>query len=395
MRVLLCANTLPPADHSGVGEQVLQLAAGLRAAGCAVEVLGRGAGGARGPKALFPLAVAPAAWRALRRFRPDAVQVHESDGALVALLVAILGPLLEPRPRLMALLQVSYVEEMRAVRPLRFQGRILGRPGGVERRFLWLKAPLQVALGCLTAWLAETVLAPSAATAREIERDYGVDGVHVLPNVTGGVGRGSAEAGPAEADGYFLFVGRLRVRKGLEVLLHALASLREESGIAPPLRVAGDGEHRERCAAAVRRLGLSDQVRFLGRCDGAEVRRQIRGARALVVASTYEGMPLVVLEAMEAAAAVVASRVSGIPEVVVDGETGWLVEPEDPPALAAALAEAWGNAAEARRRGRAGRARLAARFTPEAAARRWLEIVDPKTGRGLLLRSPRRGKGRT
>ena len=61
LRVLLVANTLPPTDISGVGEQVLQLAAGLRSRGHEVEVLGRGEEGARGPKLLFPIAVLPAA----------------------------------------------------------------------------------------------------------------------------------------------------------------------------------------------------------------------------------------------------------------------------------------------------------------------------------------------
>ena len=85
MRVLLVANTLPPEDISGVGEQVMQLAAGLRKAGHEVRLLGRGSGGAKGPKVLFPLTSVPAFWRALSEFRPHVVQVHESDGAFVAL----------------------------------------------------------------------------------------------------------------------------------------------------------------------------------------------------------------------------------------------------------------------------------------------------------------------
>jgi glycosyltransferase involved in cell wall biosynthesis len=432
VRVLLVANTLPPRDVSGVGEQVLQLAAGLRQQGVEVEVLGRGgATGVAGPKALFPLFAVPAVARALVRFRPDVVQVHESDGGLAALLVAWLAPSLQPRPLLVALLQVSYREERRAVRPLRWQGRVLGRPSAVERRFRLFKAPLQIALGWLTVRAADRVLAPSAATAAEIRRDYrvaapgaygsgraaGADGspgeagaagsdalaggagcaacdrsdvapsadIAVVPNATGAVElapRHAAATPPAPEPGFLLLVGRLRVRKGVDVLLAALPELAQDFP-AVRLLIAGDGEHRatlERQAAALGLCagggdtaapGARDRVTFLGRAGAAEVRALLQGAAALVVPSIYEGMPLVVLEAMDAAVPVVASRVSGIPEVVEDGRTGWLVAPEDPPALAAALAAVLADPAEARRRGLAGRRRLDEHFRPRHAARRW------------------------
>ncbi|HEV8580023.1 MAG TPA: glycosyltransferase family 4 protein [Thermoanaerobaculia bacterium] len=372
MRVLLIANTLPPRDVSGVGEQVLQLAAGLRELGDEVEVLGRGPGGAAGPKVLFSLSVVPAVWRVVRRFRPHVVQVHESDGALAALVVKALGVWMDPRPLVAALFQVSYVEELRAVRPLVAGGRVLGWPGAVERRFRWLKAPLQILLGQITARAADLVLAPSAATAAEIRRDYRVDEVGVIPNATGGLVVESA----AETDGggYLLFVGRLRIRKGVEVLLEALRELRRRRpGTA--LRIAGDGEHRESLERAVADLGLETAVSFLGTCDAARVRTLLRGAAALVVPSIYEGMPLVVLEAMEVGVPVVASRVSGIPEVVVHGETGWLVPPEDPQALAAALESVVGDPGEARRRGEAGRRRVAERYRPAIVAAAWREAV--------------------
>jgi glycosyltransferase involved in cell wall biosynthesis len=385
MRVLLIANTLPPKDVSGVGEQVLQLAAGLRELGDEVEVLGRGPQGAAGPKVLFPLTIVPAAWRALRRFRPHVVQVHESDGALAALLVRAARNLLDPRPRLAALLQVSYVEELRAVRPLvaggkRFEGKIIGRPGGVELRFRWLKAPFQILLGLITARAADLVLAPSAATAAELRRDYRVRHVAVIPNVTGGLE--IAPAGEVEgAAGYLLFVGRLRIRKGVEVLLAALRDLRRRIPGAV-LRIAGDGEHRAALERAVTGLDLAAAVSFLGTRDAAQVRTLLRGAAALVVPSIYEGMPLVVLEAMEAGVPVVASAVSGIPEVVVGGETGWLVPPEDPEALARALAEVLTDPAEARRRGEAGRRRIVERYRPAAAAASWRAALERTGGVG-------------
>jgi len=373
MKVLLVANTLPPKDVSGVGEQVLQLAAGLESMGHEVEVLGRGPSGAKGPKVLFPLTVVPGFLRALRRFGPDVVQVHESDGALVALLTRVLSSVLDPSPQLVALLQVSYLEEMRAVRPLRFDGRILGVPGPREWMFRLFKAPVQIALGSLTAWLSDVVLVPSRRTALEVERDYGVDAVLVLPNVTGGrhIEASSSPAFEDEAEGFLLFVGRLRIRKGVEVLLNAVSVLRE-SGRVVRLLVAGDGEHRASLEATSRRLGLAESVRFLGGCDAAEVRMLMSRAAAMVVPSIYEGMPLVVLEAMESELPVVASAVSGLPEVVTP-ESGWLFPSEDVAALSVALTEVLDDSEGARRRGKAGRGLLEQRFRPERAAKIWSE----------------------
>lgn len=376
MRVLLVANTLPPHDVSGVGEQVVQLAAGLAARGCEVRVLGRGADGAAGPKVLFPLAVIAPCRRALAQFRPDVVQVHESDGALAAALVRWRRGRAHA-PLLIALQQVSYREEHRAVRPLVHLGRVLGVPGSVERRFRWLKAPFQILFGRLSARLADLVLAPSRATAAELQRDYRARRVGVLPNVTGGLEiRPEPVPGAAGAAGALLFVGRLRIRKGVEVALEAVAALAAE-GRAARLLIAGDGEHRGALEARAAALGLgAERVRFLGRVSAGQVRTLLGQAAALVVPSIYEGMPLVVLEAMAAGVPVVASRVSGIPEVVVDGETGWLVPAEDPPALASALAHLLGDPAERARRGAARSARCAQLYRPEAAARIWLERVE-------------------
>lgn len=395
MKVLLLANTLPPRDLSGVGEQVLQLAVGLRARGHRVEVVGRSERGLGASKLLFPLTAVPKLHRAVRRFRPDVVQVHESDGALAAWWLekswiekerkkGEKGGQGGRRPLLVALLQVSYGEERRAVRPLVApDGRVLGRPGAAERRFRRFKAPLQFLLGRLTARLADVVLCPSRRTAEEVARDYGIAEVGVLPNVTGGLerdpeeGSEAAAAGSGEGDGDLLFVGRLRLRKGVEVLLEAMTRLGRRSDLPgpPALLVAGDGEHRRALERRARELGLNDRVRFLGRRSPQQVQQLLARCRALVVPSIYEGMPLVVLEAMAAGKPVVASAVSGIPEVVLDGETGWLVPPEDPETLAAALAEVVGRPEEAQRRGEAGRRRVASHYRPQHAAARWEEAV--------------------
>lgn len=372
MRVLLIANTLPPHDLSGVGEQVLQLAAGLRERGHEVEVLGRGGAGARGPKLLFPLAIVLPALSRIRSFRSDVVQLHESDCGLLAWWLRRR----RVRPLLVALLQVSYVEERRAVRALRWGAEVLGEPGAEERRFRRFKAPLQVFLGRRTARAADLVLAPSAATAAELARDYGAGDTAVLPNASGGLPAAPLAVAEVAADAApgLLFVGRLRLRKGVEVLLRALSLLRAQ-GSEPRLRIAGDGEHRAAIERAAERFGVRDQVDFLGRRGPGEIRWLLAHSAALVVPSIYEGMPLVVLEAMVDGVPVVASRVSGIPEVVLDPETGWLVPPEDPAALAAALAELLAAPESARQRGERGRLRLEERYRPEVVAELWESIV--------------------
>lgn len=372
MRILLIANTLPPVDISGVGEQVVQLAAGLREHGHSVDILGRGAGGARGPKILFPLTVVSALRRRLRERTYDVVQVHESDAGLAARWLRK-GRSLEPSPLLVALQQVSYAEERRAVRPLRLTAGLVSRPGAKERRFRWLKAPLQILLGRMSAAAADLVMAPSRRTATEIERDYRVQGVEVLPNATA-LAELPAEASPEVTGqaGFFLFVGRLRIRKGLEVLLAAMA---RPDAPRIPLVVAGDGEHRKRLESVAHRLGVTDRVHFLGRRSGAQIRGLLRGARALIVPSIYEGMPLVILEAMANGVAVVASAVSGIPEVVEEGRSGWLVAPGEPEALAAALRQA-ADQHEAERRGAEGKKIVGERFTSDRVAALWLRKIE-------------------
>ena len=440
MKVLLVANVLPPRDLSGAGEQVLQLAWGLRDAGCEVEVLGRDRCGPRVSKTAFPWYARRAVSRRVAEWAPDVVQVHESDGGLVIRDLARLRA--ADRPLLAALQQVSYVRERRAVRPLVDADRrfaVVARPRGSERVFRALRTPVHIALGRMSARCADVCLAPSRATAREIESDYGVNGVRVVPNATGasldrpddreraepfvdrqqvvvgasldrpddreraepfvdrqqvvvgaslyhsddrqrGESPGEVVFGP---EPFLLAVGRMRIRKGFEILLHALAAVRER-GHAPRLVIAGDGERRESLAALARGLRLGTAVHFAGRCSRSEVARLRQRAAALVVPSTYEGMPLVVLEAMDDGIPVIASAVSGIPEVVVDGETGWLAPPERSGALADALIAATSDPAEARRRGAAGRRRLDRRYRPEHAAQQWLEaLAEPFQSREL------------
>jgi colanic acid/amylovoran biosynthesis glycosyltransferase len=131
-------------------------------------------------------------------------------------------------------------------------------------------------------------------------------------------------------------VGRLCEQKGQLLLLRALHRLREQ-GLRVELVLAGDGEMRPEVEALIAELGLADQVRITGWIGGDTVRQEILQARALVLPSFAEGLPVVLMEAMALGRPVISTYIGGIPELVSDGVHGWLIPAGDVQALADAM----------------------------------------------------------
>jgi glycosyltransferase involved in cell wall biosynthesis len=166
------------------------------------------------------------------------------------------------------------------------------------------------------------------------------------------------------------FMGRLTRQKGVDVLLRAFAQV-ERRHPAARLILAGDGPDRGALENLARSLGLR-RATFLGwRSDAADI---LAGADVLAMPSRWEGFGLVALEAMALGKPVVASRVSALPEIVVPEETGLLVTPGDPGALAEALLALLADRPRAERMGRAGKARALEEFPVERMAQRTAEV---------------------
>jgi glycosyltransferase involved in cell wall biosynthesis len=131
-------------------------------------------------------------------------------------------------------------------------------------------------------------------------------------------------------------IGRLEDRKGHDQLLRAAAAmLAGANGRRPQLVIVGDGPLRESLAGQAQTLGVADSVRFEGTV--ADVRPVLAAMDVFVLPSRAEGMSNALMEAMAAARPVVATAVGGNTEVVTDGETGLLVPPADPEAIARAV----------------------------------------------------------
>ena len=103
---------------------------------------------------------------------------------------------------------------------------------------------------------------------------------------------------------------------------------------------AGDGELRASIERRAQTLGVRDRIDITGWVEEAEVRRRLLNARALVLPSFAEGLPMVVMEAFALCRPVISTYVAGIPELVRHGENGWLAPAGDVAALTRAIEEA-------------------------------------------------------
>jgi teichuronic acid biosynthesis glycosyltransferase TuaC len=149
-----------------------------------------------------------------------------------------------------------------------------------------------------------------------------------------------------------LSVGNLLGFKGHGVVIEALSLLREYE-----LVIAGDGPDRAAFEAFARECGVSGRVRFVGSLNQQDLRRYYCAADALVLASSREGWPNVLLEAMACGTPVIATQVGGVPEIVSSIEAGVMIRERSASALARAVRELFAQPRE-----RAATRRFAERF---------------------------------
>jgi glycosyltransferase involved in cell wall biosynthesis len=166
-----------------------------------------------------------------------------------------------------------------------------------------------------------------------------------------------------------LSVCRLVEKKGTDVLLEALAHLPRE--LHWRLLHAGGGPLKGKLERRARALGIADRIEWRGALAQGDILALYRGADLFALASRVardgdrDGLPNVLAEAQSQGLACVATAVSAIPELIEDGRTGLLVAPENPQALADALASLIRDPARRRALGNAGRLRVTEKFTIE------------------------------
>jgi glycosyltransferase involved in cell wall biosynthesis len=192
-------------------------------------------------------------------------------------------------------------------------------------------------------------------------------------------GSDSVDPWPQIAAGYCLYVGTLRQRKGVDLLLRALAD------VDMPCVVAGDGPSRAELQRTAEELGLSERVLFLGSVPHAELPGLYRKAAMFVFPSSADTTPLALLEAMASGIPPVASSIYGIPKVIQDRHNGLLMPPGDLGALRAAMGRLATDGALREQLGRNARATVLEKFTWRARAREVVRVYE-----SLVQRCPPR-----
>jgi phosphatidylinositol alpha-1,6-mannosyltransferase len=255
--------------------------------------------------------------------------------------------------------------------------RVVATFYSVEVRWISRGIPALKAFLKWTIRFPDRAVAISSTTAAEIRTVANVP-VDVIPYTIALPPAAPAKAPPGETR--LLFVGRLVERKGVDVLLRALASL----GDLPMVRliVVGDGPEMHKLAAMAGELGVAGRVEFVGRASDERLRQEYARASMFVLPAIVdargdtEGLGVVLLEAMNSRVPVIASDAGGIVDIVEREKTGLLVPPGDASALAGAIRRLASDHEKARALGEAGYRRLVERFSWDSIVDRWLAIYE-------------------
>ncbi|MGY1410126.1 glycosyltransferase family 4 protein [Luteimonas sp. A611] len=265
----------------------------------------------RGLLLLVPSFLAALSWGTFRRARhADVIHANWSIcGVIGALVGAVTG--------------VKLVTTLR------------GEDTGSGRGSPWTR----VLLG-ITAWRSDAIVCVSAAMAQGVAdlHPRHAAKIHVIHN---GVDRALymlAHPVPVAGRLRLLVVGSIVRRKGLDVLLAALAATKADCQI--DLTVAGDGPDRTALQAFAAGLPPGREVVWLGEVPPDQVPSLLSKSDVLVLSSRSEGRPNVVLEALAAGLPVISTKLPGVAGLVEDGETGWLVDVEDVDGMARAIENA-------------------------------------------------------
>ena len=190
----------------------------------------------------------------------------------------------------------------------------------------------------ILSWFSTKIIAISDAVAQYAIKDERVDPAKLVTIISGieleRFLRLKQKSFLRSKELKFLSIGRLEEQKDFDTLFAACAKIRE---LPWTLTIVGNGSQLAYLEERVGLLGLSQKIHFYGTTD--EVEEVFVEHDVFVLSSKWEGLGLVIMEAQASAKPVIATHVGGIPELITQSQTGYLVPPSDPDALALQMAD--------------------------------------------------------
>jgi glycosyltransferase involved in cell wall biosynthesis len=259
-------------------------------------------------------------------------------------------------------------------------------------REAWRKGRLKTwyAIDRFFAKFTDLIIAVSKANATYLTREKGIaqskvrvvqNGIETSVLHSDGLSVSSVRAavGVTENAPLITVVARLEPQKGHCYLLEAIPKVVEAHPDVIFL-LAGDGALLAELKAQAKRLGIENNIIFAGFCSN--VHDLLRGSTIFLLPSLWEGLPLVAIEASAVGLPVIATAVDGTPEVVKDGETGLLIDPRNPEAIATAVVALLDDPERARKMGSSGASFVRAHFDVsrqvEGTERIYMELATNK-----------------
>ena len=266
----------------------------------------------------------------------------------------------------------------------RLLGRMLGVPANVSSVHSDRHSAAREQLLRVTRAMPDSVVALSEGLGRALVRSSVAKRHHTktVPNAIDidrynpATSRVEARRGLGFEEDRFLWLaaGRLEIEKDYPNMLRAFRILSERHAEST-LLIAGEGAQKASLRAAIQRLGLSGRAHLIGLRD--DMPNLLAASDAVVLSSAWEGMPMVVLEAMAARRPVVATSVGAVPDLIENGQTGFLVAPRSSKALADAMERAMATAGEAMAvMMEAAHARVCAMCSTPAVLDKWEGLFD-------------------
>ena len=395
-RVIIVSQDYPPLPLGGVGVILQTLAKGLAARGVEVSVVTRSP--TREANVTFEAGVWVHRIASVRRPIPAGVDFPPLPGPIAQHASAVAFEVARIKAQRGADVVLSSIWDAEAIYCtglpdllhttllVTTYGLVLPSKPEWEADAAFMSAHVQPMLAA-EAWLLkrfDAVFASTKAVLSDIEATSRIDLRASVKLVQFGLDDVALPTDlPAHANVRLLFVGRLERRKGIDLLVKALASVmvRHEQ---LDVRIVGDNSlpfdgKPNFQAWAQERFGHEawwQRITFVGRVDDGQLLAEYAACDIFVAPSRYESFGLIYLEAMRFGKPCIGTRTGGIPEVVEDGVTGLLVPPDDDMELARAIDLLAGDPDRRSELGRVGRGRYAGRFTTEAYIDRMLRALE-------------------